>query len=70
MSCGVGHRPGLDLALLWLWYRLAAAALIRTPLAWELPYAVGAALKRQKKKKVESIQKGKKISMITFISIT
>ena len=30
--------------------RLAAAALIG-PLAWELPYAVGAALKRQKKKK-------------------
>ena len=25
-SCGVGHRCGSDLALLWLWYRLAAAA--------------------------------------------
>ena len=24
----VGHRHGLDLALLWLWRRLAAAALI------------------------------------------
>ena len=45
MSYGVGGRPGLDPALLWLWYRLAAAALIR-PLAWELPYGVGAALKR------------------------
>ena len=31
--------------LLWLWQRLAAAALIR-PLAWELPCATGAALKR------------------------
>ena len=34
---------------LWLWCRLAAAAPVR-PLAWELPYATGAALKRQKKK--------------------
>ena len=40
----VGHRYGLDLALLWLWCRPAAAALI-CPLAWELPYAVGVALK-------------------------
>ena len=38
-----------DLALLWLWCRQAAVALIR-PLAWELPYAVGAALKSKKKK--------------------
>jgi len=33
--------------LLWLWCRLAAAALIR-PIAWEPPYAAGVALKRQK----------------------
>ena len=46
MSCDVGHRCGLDLALLWLWHRLAAIDLI-VPLAWELPYAAGAALKRQ-----------------------
>ena len=32
MSCGVGRRQGSDLALLWLWHRLAAVALIR-PLA-------------------------------------
>ena len=44
MSCGVGHRHSWDLALLWLWRRLAVAALIR-PLAWEPPHAVGAALK-------------------------
>ena len=50
MSCGVGQRLSLDLALLWLWHRPEATALIR-PLAWEPPYAVGAALKRQKKKK-------------------
>ena len=35
---------GSDLTLLWLWRGLAAAAPIR-PLAWELPYATGAALK-------------------------
>ena len=44
VSCGVGCRCGLDLSLLWLWHRPAATALIR-PLAWELPYALGAALK-------------------------
>ena len=26
VSCGVGHRRGLDPALLWLWCRPAAAA--------------------------------------------
>ena len=50
MSCDVGHRRGSDLVLLWLWCRLAAATPIH-PLAWEPPYAVGAALKRQKTKK-------------------
>ena len=50
MSCGVGRRQGCNLALLWLWHRLAAVAPIR-PLAWEPPYAMGAALKRQKGKK-------------------
>ena len=47
VSCGVGQRCGLDLALLWLWQRLAATAPIR-PLTWEPPYAAGMALKRQK----------------------
>ena len=47
MSCDVGRRCSSDLALLGLWCRLAAAALIRL-LAWELSYAEGAALKRQK----------------------
>ena len=49
-NCSIGHRLSLDPALLWLWCRPAAAALIR-PLTWEFPYAVGVALKRQKKKK-------------------
>ena len=44
MRCGVGHRYGLDPALLWLWCRLAVVAPIR-PLAWELPHASGVALK-------------------------
>ena len=44
MSCGVGRSCGLDPTLLWLWHRLAAVAPIR-PLAWEPPYAAGAALK-------------------------
>ena len=50
MRCGVGCKRGSDLKLLWLWGRLAAVALIR-PLAWEPPYAMGMALKRQKTKK-------------------
>ena len=53
MSCGVGCRRGSDPVLLWLWRRLVAIAPIR-PLAWEPPYAAGAAqemAKRQKKKK-------------------
>ena len=50
MSCGVGLRHSSDLALLWLWCRSAAVAPIR-PLAWQPPYATGAALKRKKKKK-------------------
>ena len=40
-------RRGSDPVLLWLWCRPVAIAPIR-PLAWELPNAVGAALKRQK----------------------
>ena len=50
MSCGVGHRCGLDPA--WLWHRLATVAPIR-PLAWEFPYAVGAALKTKKQKYID-----------------
>ena len=44
------HRDNSDPVLLWRWLWPAAAALIG-PLAWELPYAEGAALKSQKKKK-------------------
>ena len=45
VSCGVGCRCGSDLALLWLWRRPVATALIQ-PLARETSCA---ALKRQKK---------------------
>ena len=37
-SYGVGHRCSLDLVLLWLFHKPAAAAPIQ-PLAWELPHA-------------------------------
>ena len=41
-------RHGSDLALLWLWCRQMATALIQPP-AWEDPYAASVALKRQNK---------------------
>ena len=50
MSCGVGCRHGSDPALLWLWRRLAATALIR-PLA--SPYAIGAAQEMAKRQKTK-----------------
>ena len=50
MSCGVGHRRGSDPTLLWLWRGLVAIAPIQ-PLAWEPPYAAGAALEKVLKKK-------------------
>ena len=45
MSCGVGRRHGSD--LVWLGRRPVATALIG-PLAWEPPYAAGAALEKKK----------------------
>ena len=48
VSCGVDSRCGSDPLLLWLWCRLTAVAPTR-PLAWELPHAVGAALKSKEK---------------------
>ena len=46
-SYSVGHQCSSDPMLLRLWNRLAAAALIG-PLAWELPWATGLALKINK----------------------
>ena len=52
-AVSVGQRHGLDLALLGLWCRLAATALIG-PQAWELPYAAGVALRKKEKEKNEA----------------
>ena len=46
VSCIVGGRCGLDPALLWLWCKPVAAAPV-CPLAWELTYAMGAAIKEK-----------------------
>ena len=48
MSCGIGRRLESDPGLLWLWRRPAATAL-SIPLAWEPPYAKGAALEKAKR---------------------
>ena len=61
MSYGIGRRFGSDLALLWFRHRPAATALIR-PVAWEPPYAAGAALEKVKKTK-------KKLATNTYLSI-
>ena len=53
MSCGVDHSCNLDPTWLWLYHRPAAVAPI-WPLAWELPYAEGAALKQTNKTKKNS----------------
>ena len=58
MSCGVGHRCGLDLVWLWLWLWPVATAPIG-PLAWEPPYAVGAALKNKQTNKQIKVALGK-----------
>ena len=62
MSCGVDRRRGSDPALLWLCCRLVAVAPIR-PLAWELPYAEGVALKSKKQKQ----KKKKKVLFNSFL---
>ena len=57
MSCGVDCRRGLDPVLLWLWHRPVGTGPMR-PLAWEPPYAAGAALektKKQEKKKNQGV---------------
>ena len=68
-----GSIPGLaqwvgDPMLLWLWCRRAAAAPMG-PLAWEPPYAVGVALKRQMTKKRKENEVGAKIEVVTEITL-
>ena len=55
MSCGVDLGGRRIIKKLWLWCRAAAAAPI-LPLAWEPPYAAGAALERQKQTKPKNKQ--------------
>ena len=50
-NCSIGQRWSSDMALLRLWCRLAAIS-PRRPLACELPYAMGVALKRHARKKL------------------
>ena len=50
LSCGVGCRCGSDVALLWLWCRLAAVGPMQ-PLTQELSYTVGVSIKRKKEKR-------------------
>ena len=68
MSCGVGHTRGSDPALLWLWRWPAAGAPVR-PLAWELPYAAGVALKSKKaKRQNKNKNKQTKLSLLMYTS--
>ena len=57
VSCSVGRRYVSDPTSLWLRHKLAAVTLIR-PLALELPYAMGVALKSKKKKGENNEQLG------------
>ena len=61
MSCGVGCRCGSDLALLWLWPRPAATALIG-PLAWEPAYVLSVALKKKSKNKTNKQEQARLLS--------
>ena len=57
MNCGVGHRHGSDVALLWLWHR-PVATVPTGPLAWETPYAMGEVLKEKRPpKKLKTIMR-------------
>ena len=56
MSYGVGCRCSSDLVLLCLWCRPAAVGPIQ-PLAWELPHALGTALKKKAKKNIKMFKK-------------
>lgn len=47
LSFGVVHRCSSHPALVWMWCRPGSVAPI-CPLVWELPYAAGSALKKEK----------------------
>ena len=59
----------MDPELLWLWCRPAAVAPIQL-LVWELPYAVGVAIKKQRKpQKTKHIQLTLDIPINSFVSL-
>ena len=64
MSCGVGRRCSLDLALLWLWRRLAGVALIR-PLDWT-SICHGCGPKKQKQKKTRHFRHLRLRNLVVF----
>ena len=66
VSHGVGCGHCLHMALLWLWCRLEATALIQA-LGWELPYAASEAVKskKPKKKKKKTPKKTLKKSVVS-----
>ena len=68
MSCGVSCRHGSDLAWMWVWRRPGAAALIR-PLAWEPPYATGAALEKAKRQKVTKRKWNQSLALLSGLRI-
>ena len=69
MSYGVGCRHGSDPELLWLWLwcSLETAVLIR-PLAWETPYATGAALEKTPKK-TKRKKKKKNLTSVAWVAM-
>ena len=56
-----------SLLWLWLWCRLAATPPTR-PLAWELPYTSGAALKSKKQKQKKTNEVPKNFFNVSFLS--
>ena len=65
MSCGIGHKHGLDPVLLWLWCRLAA--LIQT-LAWGTSIYLRVWPKKSKKEK--KLDQYKNFELLCFIPET
>ena len=63
VSGGIDHRCGSDLVVLRLWCRQAAGVPFQ-PLAWELPYALGVALLRGKKKKKRTKKEKKRVTLV------
>ena len=64
MNCSGGS----DLVLLWLWCRPVTTAPIR-PLAWEPPYASGAALEKAKRQKKKKGARNVRVVEMSFIAL-